>query len=260
MQKNEGPAENQYRQNIEQDNQNRNNIEQMVEMKLKQLENQMVQFMCLNTSITTQMMIQSQKHPTYQLRWEAQNQKQHPQNDQRAYNQGQSQLHENDPRLQYYPGQGQVHQNDQRQYKPEQGQFYQTDQRQYNPGQGQFHLNDPRQFNLGQGSADNIKPTWPPGPMLDLCPSNYLMGLQNRPQPPAYQQTSYHHNNKRVINEIHENKDNNKETLNYLTELNTQRQEENRVGVLIKDKQNEERDAKLAQAIDRFANTLVLNI
>ncbi|CAC5363396.1 unnamed protein product [Mytilus coruscus] len=117
------------------------------------------------------MMIQSQKDPTYPLRWEAQNQKQQPQNDQRAYNQGQSQLHENDPRL---------------------------------------------------------------------------------PQPPAYQQTSYHDNNKKVINEIHDNKDN-KETLDYITELNTQRQEENRGRTLIKDKQNEERDVKMTQVIYRLA-------
>ncbi|CAC5393779.1 unnamed protein product [Mytilus coruscus] len=63
--------------NIEQGNLNRSNIDQMrdelkkqirqkmhgqmVDMRLKQLESQMVQFMCLNTSITTQMMIQSLK-------------------------------------------------------------------------------------------------------------------------------------------------------------------------------------------------------
>ncbi|CAC5399288.1 unnamed protein product [Mytilus coruscus] len=79
------------------------------------------------------------------------------------------------------------------------------------------------------------------------------MGLQNIPQPPAYQQTSYHHNHKKVINEIHENKDNNKDTLDYITELNTQRQAENQDRALITDKQNEERGVKLAQAIDRLA-------
>jgi hypothetical protein len=34
---------------------------QMMDMRLRQVENQMMQFMCLKTAITTQMMIQSQK-------------------------------------------------------------------------------------------------------------------------------------------------------------------------------------------------------
>ena len=33
---------------------------QMMDMRLRQVENQMMQFMCLNTAITTQMMVQSQ--------------------------------------------------------------------------------------------------------------------------------------------------------------------------------------------------------
>ena len=32
----------------------------MMDMRLRQVENQMMQFMCLNTAITTQMMVQSQ--------------------------------------------------------------------------------------------------------------------------------------------------------------------------------------------------------
>ncbi|CAC5425082.1 unnamed protein product [Mytilus coruscus] len=207
------------------------------------------------------------------------------QNDQRQYNPGQGQFHQNGHR-QYNPGQGQFHQNDQRPSNLGQGQFHQNDQMQYNPGQDELHQNDQRQYNPGKGQfhlkghrgyhpgqskpqqdqlhrkwstlynpgiANNIKLTWKPGLILELCPSNYLMGLQNRPQPPAYQQTSYHHNHNKVINEIHENKENNKETLDYITELNTQRQEQNQVRALIKDKQNEEIDVKLAQAIDRLA-------
>jgi hypothetical protein len=34
---------------------------QMMDMRLRQVENQMMQFMCFNTSITTQMMVHSQK-------------------------------------------------------------------------------------------------------------------------------------------------------------------------------------------------------
>jgi hypothetical protein len=33
----------------------------MMDMRLRQVENQMMQSMCLNTAITTQMMVQSQK-------------------------------------------------------------------------------------------------------------------------------------------------------------------------------------------------------
>ena len=33
---------------------------QVMDMRLRQVENQMMQFMCLNTAITTQMMVQSQ--------------------------------------------------------------------------------------------------------------------------------------------------------------------------------------------------------
>ena len=33
---------------------------QMMDMRLRQVENQIMQFMCLNTAITTQMMVQSQ--------------------------------------------------------------------------------------------------------------------------------------------------------------------------------------------------------
>ncbi|VDI02363.1 Hypothetical predicted protein [Mytilus galloprovincialis] len=164
--------------NIEQGNPNRSNIDQMrdelekqirqemqgqmMEMRLKQLESQMVQFMCLNTSITTQMMIQSQKDPTHSHRGERHNdnynQLQHHhameqsriyqelrpsqfrQNDPRWYNSGQ-----NDPRVYNY-GHSQ-HQTDPRGYISEQL-FHQNDQR-YNSGHFR-HQTDPGEHNYGQ--------------------------------------------------------------------------------------------------------------
>ncbi|CAG2215473.1 unnamed protein product [Mytilus edulis] len=150
--------------NIEQGNPNRSNIDQMrdelekqirqemqgqmMEMRLKQLESQMVQFMCLNTSITTQMMIQSQKDPTHSHRGEIHNdnynqlQHHHAMEQSRIYQELRpSQFRQNDPRW-YNSGQ-----NDPRWYGSGQNQ-QQTDPQGYNSRQNQ-HQTDPRVYNYG---------------------------------------------------------------------------------------------------------------
>ncbi|CAG2195907.1 unnamed protein product [Mytilus edulis] len=133
--------------NIEQGNPNRSNIDQMRD-ELKQLESQMVQFMCLNTSITTQMMIQSQKDPTHSHRGEIHNdnynqlQHHHAMEQSRIYQELRpSQFRQNDPRW-YNSGQ-----NDPRWYGSGQNQ-QQTDPQGYNSRQNQ-HQTDPRVYNYG---------------------------------------------------------------------------------------------------------------